>query len=231
MDNKQSLVPAQKLDTVSPATRLLDKRRKMYENQEAFIAKKKHFTQQEFEFQTREAELREEDHKLQQSLIQYATFLDNNAKVMRNCDQNIAKLREENEQRAREIERKRKQFLILESKQMRIEEQKTAVEKYQEFLENVKSQNSDDYSEVIEIRDRYHTLNSTSEALNKKKIELDQILEEKKTEVSNFERGMESKVMALGNDIASLTVKCDQIDAEKRNLQSDQEETNAKELG
>ena len=105
------------------------------------------------------------------------------------------------------------------------------MEKYQEFLENVKSQNSDDYSEVIEIRDRYHTLNSTSEALNKKKIELDQILEEKKTEVSNFERGMESKVMALGNDIASLTVKCDQIDAEKRNLQSDQEETNAKELG
>ena len=41
MDNKKSLVPAQKLDTVSPATRLLDKRRKMYENQEAFIAKKK----------------------------------------------------------------------------------------------------------------------------------------------------------------------------------------------
>jgi chromosome segregation ATPase len=122
MENKKSLVPAQKLDTVSPATRLLDKRRKMYENQEAFIAKKKHFTQQEFEFQTREGQLREEDHKLQQSLIQYATFLDNNAKVMRNCDQNIAKLREENEQRAREIDRKKKQLDILESKKKRIEQ-------------------------------------------------------------------------------------------------------------
>ena len=33
----------QKLDTVSPATRLLDKRRKMYENQEAYLSKKKHF--------------------------------------------------------------------------------------------------------------------------------------------------------------------------------------------
>ena len=43
--------------------------------------------------------MREEDHKLQQSLIQYATFLDNNAKVMRTCDQNIAKLKEENKQR------------------------------------------------------------------------------------------------------------------------------------
>ena len=218
MDNKKSLVPAQKLDTVSPATRLLDKRRKMYENQEAFIAKKKHFTQQEFEFQTREAELREEDHKLQQSLIQYATFLDNNAKVMRNCDQNIAKLREENEQRAREIERKRKQYDILQSKKNRIEEQKTAVEKYQEFLENVKSFNNDEFTEVIEIRDRYRTLNSTQEALNKKKIELDQMLEEKKAEVSNFEKTMEANVMSLGNEIANLTLKCDQVDAEKSAL-------------
>ena len=66
--------------------------------------------------------MREEDHKLQQSLIQYATFLDNNAKVMRNCDQNIAKLREENEQRAREIDRKKKQEAILQSKKKRIEQ-------------------------------------------------------------------------------------------------------------
>lgn len=80
MAEKKALVTTQKLDTVSPATRLLDKRRKMYENQETYLAKKKHFTQQEFEFQTRETELRDEDHKLQQSLIQYATFLDRNAK-------------------------------------------------------------------------------------------------------------------------------------------------------
>ena len=31
-DSKKNLITAQKLDTVSPATRLLDKRRKMYEN-------------------------------------------------------------------------------------------------------------------------------------------------------------------------------------------------------
>jgi len=50
MVEKKGTVSTQKLDTVSPATRLLDKRRKMYENQEAYLAKKKHFTQQEFDF-------------------------------------------------------------------------------------------------------------------------------------------------------------------------------------
>ena len=44
MVEKKSLVPAPKLETVSPATRLLDKRRKMYENQETYINKKKEFT-------------------------------------------------------------------------------------------------------------------------------------------------------------------------------------------
>jgi len=44
MVEKKSLVTTQKLETQSPATRLLDKRRKMYENQETFVAKKKHFT-------------------------------------------------------------------------------------------------------------------------------------------------------------------------------------------
>ena len=107
VDKKALATTQQKLDTVSPATRLLDKRRKMYENQEAYLAKKKHFAQQEFEFQTREAELREEDHKLQQSLIQYAMFLDKNAQQMRTCDQNVARLREENKQREIEIDRKR----------------------------------------------------------------------------------------------------------------------------
>ena len=116
MVEKKALVTTQKLDTVSPATRLLDKRRRMYENQEEYLSKKKHFAQQEFEFQTREAELREEDHKLQQSLIQYATFLDHNAKVMRNCDQNIVRLKDENKQREAEIERKQQQLNILKAK-------------------------------------------------------------------------------------------------------------------
>ena len=40
---------------------------------------------------------------------------------MRNCDLNIAKLREENEQRDREIKRKQTQLKILEAKKDRIE--------------------------------------------------------------------------------------------------------------
>jgi hypothetical protein len=49
MDSKK-LPQTQQLDTVSPATRLLEKRRLMYENQEKYIQKKKDFQQAEIGF-------------------------------------------------------------------------------------------------------------------------------------------------------------------------------------
>ncbi len=202
----------------------------MYENQEAYLAKKKHFTQQEFEFQTREAELREEDHKLQSSLIQYATFLDNNAKMMRNCDQNIEKLQKENAQRDLEIERKKSQLKILQAKKERMEQQKAAVEQYQTFLENVRNANQDDYTEVNEIRDRHSTLAKTSRDLHAKKTEITEMYESKRKEVHAYEKTMSTKIMALNNEIAELTTKCDQVEAEKSALQNNEEETSAKEL-
>ena len=186
----------------------------MYENQEAYIAKKKHFTQAEFEFATREAELREEDHKLQQNLIQYATFLDSNAKTMRTCDTNINKLREENKQRDAEIERKKKQLAILQAKKMRIEQQKRAVEQYQSFLEDMKNTYPDEYPEVHDIRRTYNTQFKVHTDLKTKVQTVTQMLEDKNRDVSNFERNMETKILSLNNDIANLTVVYDEVEAE-----------------
>ena len=107
MAEKKDLPSPQKLDTVSPATRLLDKRRRMYENQEKFIQRKREFSQAEMGFKTREEELRKKDQDLQKQLITYASYLDSNMKTMNNCKVNIEKLKVENEEKAKEIEKKK----------------------------------------------------------------------------------------------------------------------------
>ena len=56
-------------------------------------------------------------------------------------------------------------------------------------------------------------------------------LEEKKSEVVSFERKMDTKIMTLNNDIATLTVECDKVESEKATLQNDEEETSAKKVG
>ena len=81
---------------------------------------------------------------------------------------------------------------------------------------------------MIEISNRYFILSGTQKNLNDKKQLLDKMLEEKKAEVTSFERGMESKVMSIGNEIASLTIECDKVDALKSALVNDDEETSAK---
>jgi shikimate kinase len=47
------------LDTATPATRLLEKRRQMYESLEKFAVKRKEYNQQELQFKVKERELRE----------------------------------------------------------------------------------------------------------------------------------------------------------------------------
>lgn len=147
------------VETVSPATRLLNKRRQMYENQEQYKLKKKEFQQAEIQFRVKEKELRDKDQEIQESLITFANYLDANQKAMKKSDENRAKLQTENEAKDQEIQRKDNQLRILKEKAKRIEKQKQAVEKYHAFLENVRAKNSDEYGENTDsILSRYTTL-------------------------------------------------------------------------
>ena len=66
------------LDHVSPATRLLEKRRQMFEVQEALDAQKEDFERREHAFGQREDALRKKDLALQESLIKFNKFLQEN---------------------------------------------------------------------------------------------------------------------------------------------------------
>ena len=66
------------LDHVSPATRLLEKRRQMFEVQEALDAQKEEFSRREDAFRRREEALRKKDLELQESLIKFNKFLQEN---------------------------------------------------------------------------------------------------------------------------------------------------------
>jgi hypothetical protein len=62
-------------DHVSAATRLLEKRRQMFEVQEALNAQKEEFARREDAFRRREDGLRRKDLELQESLIKFNKFL------------------------------------------------------------------------------------------------------------------------------------------------------------
>lgn len=147
---------------------------------------------------------------------------------MRNCDQNIAKLREENKQREGEIDRKKKQLLILQAKRERIGQQLSAVAQYETFLEKVKNNNSDEFMEVTDIRSRHSTLSREHGNLIAGSEYITNKLDEKRAEVQTYEKLMDQRIMQINNEISILTKKSDEVEAEKSSLQNDEEETSAR---
>jgi Domain of unknown function (DUF4200) len=69
------LSQSQPIDHVSGATRLLEKRRQMFEVQEALSTQKEEFKRREDAFKRREEGLRRKDVVLQESLVKFNKFL------------------------------------------------------------------------------------------------------------------------------------------------------------
>ena len=77
---------------------------------------------------------------------------------MKKCDENIAKLDEENKKKDEEILRKKRVLEILTQKKERITKKRLAVQKYKDFLDEVLKNNADQYAQVSSIIDRHKTL-------------------------------------------------------------------------
>ena len=86
----------------SPATRLLEKRRQLYEVTEAFELQKRRSSADEEKFDRREREIKERDVQLQHQLVRFNKFLqDNEAKRKRaenRANEEVKEIRSKEEQ-------------------------------------------------------------------------------------------------------------------------------------
>jgi hypothetical protein len=121
---------------------------------------------EEDKFRDQEADLRGADLTLQNSMIKFSQFLQENEKKKNEAD---AKRNEENkkiDQLRKQIDKKKEQYQILLDKQNRISLKVTAMKKYEAYLESVKECNPDEYQELSDILSRYWTLKNSNTKLN-----------------------------------------------------------------
>jgi nitrogen fixation/metabolism regulation signal transduction histidine kinase len=167
MDKKIKLPQHLQLDSVSPATRLLEKRRAMYEVQKAFEDQKEEFKKKEENFKKRESELREKDTLIQDHLIKFSTFLQSH-EMRRKKDAELHKIEEEKIKEKKDEVGKgsdKSTYLLKEAK--KIETKVQYMQKFETFLEKVKEQHPDEFQELNDILSRYQTLKSSNMKLQK----------------------------------------------------------------
>ncbi|CAD7962503.1 unnamed protein product [Amoebophrya sp. A25] len=210
-------VPHQLLfENVSPATRLLEKRRQMYEVQDALEAQKTRFSQEEEAFQKKEVQLRAKDLQLQQQLIKFNKFLQDNEAKRRRAETRAQEEQSQIQQKEEEISQLQKRLDESQNLCLELEEDVLKNLKYEEFLELVK-ENSDDYSEIQDLVTRHETLEAAHKDLMESQQSAESGNENLRNEYQNYRKEKAMEVLALTNKTAALQAELEE--QEKQCLQ------------
>jgi len=191
-------------DHVSPATRLLEKRRQMFEVQEALNAQKDEFARREDAFRRREDALRRKDLELQESLIKFYKFLQENESKRNRALKRAAEERKQRESKEAEIERLEAELADKLSEEMELKEKVERNIQYQDFLESLCQSMSKYFPEISDILSRHETLVKANYDLLRNQHRQEASVETMQREFFEYKKQSENTELNSNNTIAEL---------------------------
>ncbi|GAX82119.1 hypothetical protein CEUSTIGMA_g9547.t1 [Chlamydomonas eustigma] len=191
------------LDHVSPATRLLEKRRQMFEVQETLEAQKHDFNRKEEVFKRREEALKLKDLELQESLIRFSKFLQENDSKRARAEKKAADEVKSRLQKEKEIEQLTEVLEDLRNEKEKIHEVLEKNMRYQHYLENV-LEVADEYQEVGDLLMRHATLLATNQDLKEHQRKCAELAEKIRTELQVYMKQKTDEILNLNNELARL---------------------------
>jgi len=201
-------------ENVSPATRLLEKRRQMYEVQDALENQKARFAREEETFRKKEEQLRAKDLQLQHQLFRFNKFLQDNEAKRRRAESRAADEAAQIKAREEEIQDLEKQ--LEESKQLcaELDEEVTRNMKYEEFLDLVKD-SCQEYSEIQDLVTRFETLELAHKDLMEIQTQSDHKIEALRNEYLTYQKETDMEMLAMTNKVAKLQTERDEAYRER----------------
>jgi hypothetical protein len=204
-------------ENVSPATRLLEKRRQMYEVQDALENQKARFAREEETFRKKEEQLRAKDLQLQHQLFRFNKFLQDNEAKRRRAESRAADEAAQIKAREEEIRDLEKQ--LEESKQLcsDLDEEVNRNMKYEYFLDKVKD-SCQEYSEIQDLVTRFETLELAHQDLMDLQTSSDGKIEALRNEYQTYQKDTDMEMLAMTNKVAKLQTERDEAIKEREHL-------------
>ncbi len=211
-------------DHVSPATRLLEKRRQMFEVQEALNSQKEEFARREDAFRRREEGLRRKDLELQESLIKFNKFLQENESKRNRALKRAAEEKKQREQKEKEIEKLELQLKLKLQEEAQLKEEVEKNLKYQDYLENVVQNMSKFFPEISDILNRYKTLLDANTYLIDKHKTDEGVNDQTYREFLSFRKFKENQLLNESNEVAEMQLSLEQVKNKGLRVQSEVEQ-------
>eukprot|EP00741_Cyanophora_paradoxa_P019101 tig00021122_g18443.t1 len=219
LNSKKNLPRYLNMDNVSPATRLLEKRRQMFEVQEALEAQKEEFARREELFKRREEALKKKDLELQESLIKFSKFLQENDAKRQRAEKKAADEVALRVKREGEIAKLRAELEKLKKDKQTSYTMLGKGMNYQKFLESV-LEVTEEYPEINDLLMRYATLEATNRDLVDKAAKSAMEMENHRKMLSDFVKEKMNEILGYNNDIAALQKELERRTLEAQNLQA-----------
>ena len=181
-------------------------------------------------FKRRENELREKDLKIQESLIKFSKYLEENEMKKKKADERKKAEEKEIALKKAQTDDLQKQLKELTNKSERIDKKNAAMKKYEDFLKFVKEQNSDDFTELSDIVNRFNTLDDSNKKLQEGVDALNKNKEKITTEMTQYIREKKTQIMTITNEIGERQKDLENIEETKGKIQSNSEEMKSKRI-
>jgi len=198
---------------VSPATRLLEKRRETAEVENALSAQKEEFSMKMEGLAQRRQELERKEQQLKQSLMKFDRFLkENDSKKSRALkkamdERNMIKQKEES------IVKFRQDCQALESERDRFKKRLEKYVIYKNYLEEV-LELSEEFDELRDIMARYDTLITTHQDLMSREQKNQWTMEREKQRFHKFMEDKNTEILHCNNQLAQLQTRLDKAQSE-----------------
>eukprot|EP00164_Ancoracysta_twista_P001627 GFYU01002136.1.p1 GENE.GFYU01002136.1~~GFYU01002136.1.p1 ORF type:complete len:307 (-),score=126.93 GFYU01002136.1:266-1186(-) len=219
-NNKEYAFPQELvIENVSPATHLLEKRRQMFEVQEALDAQKDEFARKEEGFKKREEQLKKRDIELQESLIKFNKFLQENEAKCQRANKKAQDEKHQMQMKEIEIGELKTEIQRLEYELKKNREALKKDMRYQQYLLTVVDF-ADQFEDVGAIESRHITLKKAKEDLQSAQDNNLAQIEATNKELNEFKSRKTNESLVLNSQIAVLKKKYEEAVLRGLELQS-----------
>ncbi|XP_056384721.1 cilia- and flagella-associated protein 73 isoform X1 [Hyla sarda] len=196
-------MPDREDDFLTPATRLLEKKREMIEVEQALNTQKEEFQMKTESLQQRRAELEHKEEKLKDSLFKFDKFLKENDSKRKRALRKAGEERQLAAQKEREAIRLQAENIQLQTRKEKLLHRQGKNSIYQQYLQRV-LERTEEFQEVQEMIDRFNTLMATQEKLLKRELEYQEKTERERARLLHYQEEAHSQILELNNQIADL---------------------------
>nr|XP_022337399.1 coiled-coil domain-containing protein 42 homolog isoform X2 [Crassostrea virginica] len=206
-------MPEREDDHLTPATRLLEKRREMQEVEQALAAQKEEFQMKMESLQQRREELERKECQLKESLLKFDHFLKENDSKKARALKKAEEERESKKQKDKEIEKLKQERAELVKSKEKLQAKLEKYKIYHKYMEKA-LEAGEEFHEMRDIIARHDTLVATHEDLLERETKNQEIIEKQRQNLLKYIEEKDNEILSFNNELSGLQTRLDTAQSE-----------------